>query len=150
MIQHSETFAALLIRVFLGILFFAQGYDKVFRVKVKGVIQTFEHPLIVKNIPRPLLVLATYVTCYAELIGGFLLIIGFIKYYALYLLGIDLLVVAIAFGIMEPVWDMRHVFPRMLLIFIALVIPSRWDIISVDYAWSVIRWAKSILNMMPG
>ena len=148
-IQHNEAFAAFLIRVFLGILFFAQGYDNVFRVSVKGVIKTFEHPLIVKNMPRSILVLSTYFTSYVELIGGFLLIIGFVKYYALYALGIDLLMATVAFSIIEPMWNLKHVFPRILLLFLLLIIPPQWDVISIDWAWSLFKWMRSILEIMP-
>lgn len=61
-----------------------------------------------------------------------MLIIGFVKYYALYLLGIDLLMVAIAFSFIEQMWDLRHVFPRFILLLIALILPSEWDVISID------------------
>lgn len=144
MTHHNEIYAALILRVFLGILFFAQGFDKVFKVKIKGVVQTFEHPVITNRIPRWMLVLSAYFTSYVELICGFMLIIGFVKYYALYLLGIDLLVVGIAFCIIEPMWDMRHVFPRMLLLLIALMIPYQWDVISVDWFWSLFKRLNSL------
>jgi uncharacterized membrane protein YphA (DoxX/SURF4 family) len=144
MIQHHEIFTAFILRVFLGILFFAQGYDKVFRIKISGVVQTFEHPLIVRHMPRWILVLSACFTSFVEMICGFMLILGFVKYYALYLLGIDLLMVAVAFSIIEPMWDLRHVFPRMVLLLAAFIIPSEWDIISIDWAWSLFRFIRSI------
>jgi uncharacterized membrane protein YphA (DoxX/SURF4 family) len=139
-----ETAAALLARVFLGMLFFLQGYDKVFRVGVKNVIETIHTPLESKGIPNLVSKTGAYFTSYVELICGGLLIIGFIKYYSLYLLGIDVLFAAFAFGIVEPMWDMRHIFPRLLLIIILLLLPSQWDRISVDYLWSLIKFIKSI------
>src|SRR5205814_1042862 len=102
-------------RIFLGILFFAQGFDKVFNIKVKEVIHTFEYPVHLKHLPAFPLVIAAYFTSYVELICGSLLIIGFIKYYALYLLGIDLLLVAAFFSIFDPLWDMKYIFPRLVL-----------------------------------
>ena len=143
MTEHNEIFAAFVLRVFLGILFFAQGYDKVLRVKINGVVQTFEHPFIIKHIPRWLLILSAYFTSYVELICGFMLILGFVKYYVLYLLGIDLLMVAIAFSIIEPMWDLRHVFPRMLLLLAALMVPSEWDVISIDWFWSLFGFIRT-------
>lgn len=143
---HHETAAALITRVFLGILFFSQGYDKVFKVKIKGVVETFEYPVISKHFPKSLLTLIAYFTSYVELIGGFLLIIGFLKYYALYFLGFDLILVAVAFGMIKPMWDMQFVFPRLLLLLILLVMPSQWDVISVDYFWSLIKFLKSFSN----
>ena len=41
MLQHKAEIAALIIRLFAGILFFFQGYDKVFRVKISYVIDNF-------------------------------------------------------------------------------------------------------------
>jgi len=142
MTEHNEIIAAFVLRVFLGILFFAQGYDKVFRIKISGVVQTFEHPFIIRHIPRWMLVISAYFTSYIELICGFMLILGLVKYYALYLLGIDLLIVAVAFSIIETMWDLSHIFPRMLLLLIALMIPSGWDVISVDRIWSLFRILK--------
>ncbi len=144
MTHHNEIYAALILRIFLGILFFAQGFDKIFKVKIKGVVSTFEHPLITNHIPKWMLTIFAYFTSYVELIGGFLLIIGFVKYYALYLLGIDLLIVSVAFCIIEPMWDLRHVFPRMLLLLIALMIPYQWDVLSVDWFWSLFRKLQSL------
>ncbi len=120
----NGVFIALIIRLFLGVLFFLQGYDKVFRVKMSGVIQIFEHPTLMRRIPRWILVFSVYLTSYVELIGGLFLIFGLFKIFALYFLGIDLLIAAIAFTMIEPMWDMRHVFPRFLLLLIALVIPA--------------------------
>ncbi len=133
----NGVFIALIIRLFLGVLFFLQGYDKVFRVKMSGVIQIFEHPTLMRRIPRWILVSSVYLTSYVELIGGLFLIFGLFKIFALYFLGIDLLIAAIAFTMIEPMWDMRHVFPRFLLLLIALAIPAEWDIISIDWFWSL-------------
>lgn len=144
MSYHHETAAVLITRVFLGILFFSQGYDKILKVKIKNVIETFEYSLISRHLPKFLLVIIAFFTSYIELIGGFLLIIGFLKYYALYLLGLDLILVAVAFGIVKPMWDMQFVFPRLLLLLILLIMPSQWDIISIDYSWSLIKFLKSI------
>jgi len=135
--------AALIARVFLGLLFFLQGYDKVFRIGVKKVIQTVHEPLSSKGIPSFFSSLGSYFTSYIELICGAFLIIGFVKYYCLYLLGFDLLFAAIAFGVVEPIWDMKHIFPRLALLIFLMIIPSQWDVISVDYAWSLIKFLKS-------
>lgn len=135
--------AAFIVRLFLGILFFLQGYDKVFRIGVRQVIATVHGPLSSKGVPKIFSTLGAYYTSYAELICGALLIIGFVKYYCLYLLGFDLLFAALAFGIVEPIWDMKHIFPRLVLLIFLMVIPSQWDVISVDYVWSLIKFIKS-------
>ncbi|TAL63292.1 MAG: DoxX family protein [Bacteroidetes bacterium] len=143
-LHNHEIAGALIARVFLGLLFFFQGFDAVFRVKISGVLQTIEDPLSRIGLPRFFIVSGAYFTSYVELIGGFFLIIGFAKYYAMYLLGIDLVIASIAFGIVKPMWDMQYAFPRLALLIFLLMIPSQWDVISVDYVWSIIKFIKSI------
>jgi putative oxidoreductase len=136
--------AVLVARIFLGVLFFLQGFDKVFRVKISQVIETIHSPLQARGVPNFFSIVGAYFTSYVELICGTLLIIGFCKYYCMYLLGIDMVFVAIAFGVVEPMWDMRHIFPRLALLIFLLLVPSEWDVISVDYLWSLIKFIKSI------
>ena len=143
LIHFREMDAVLIARVFLGLLFFLQGYDKVFRMKVSKVIESIHTPLEAKGIPNFFSKMGAYYTSYIELICGASLIIGFAKYYCLYLLGFDLLFVALAFSLVEPVWDMRHIFPRLVLLIFLLIAPSQWDVISVDYVWSVIKFVRS-------
>jgi putative oxidoreductase len=141
---HHEIAAVLIARVFLGLLFFVQGYDAVFRVKIKGVVEAIAEPLANTGVPRFMIILGAWFTSLAELIGGFFLIIGFVKYYSLYLLGIDLVIASIAFGISRPVWDMKYVFPRLALLLFLLIVPSQWDVFSLDYFWSIFKLMKSI------
>lgn len=143
-IISREVMAVFIARVFLGMLFFFQGLDAVFRVKIKGVIDTIEQPLVEKGVPLFMIRFGAYYTSYVELIAGFCLIIGFAKYYSLYLLGFDLIFASIAFGMIKPMWDMQFVFPRLALLLFFLIAPSHWDVISVDYVWSVIKFVKSI------
>ena len=143
-IINKEVMAVFIARVFLGLLFFFQGVDAVFNIRIKGVIQTIREPLVSRGVPPFMILLGAYYTSYIELIGGLCLIIGFAKYYALYLLGIDLLIASIAFGIVKPMWDMQFVFPRLALLIFFLIAPSQWDVISVDYIWSLIKFVKSI------
>ncbi|MBI3518254.1 MAG: DoxX family membrane protein [Bacteroidetes bacterium] len=130
--QYHYIAAACIARVFLGCLFFFQGYDAVFKVRVENVIEVFEEDFAQKGIPRFLTVCASWFTSYTELIGGFLLIMGLFEYAALYLLGINLIVAAIGFGINTPVWDTRFVFPRLILILLLLLIPHDWNSLSLD------------------
>jgi hypothetical protein len=62
-----------------------------------------------------------------------MLIFGLLKYYALYALGADLLVVALGMSLLNPMWDMQYVFPRLLLILFLLVFPSSLDILALDH-----------------
>jgi len=143
-IIDKEAMAMFIARVFLGMLFFFQGADAVFKIKIKGVLEEIQQPLADKGVPAFLIAAGAYYTSYIELIGGFFLIIGFVKYYALYLLGLDLLFASLAFGMLKPMWDMRFVFPRLALLVFFLIAPAEWDVLSVDHAWSLIKFIQSI------
>lgn len=99
------------------------------------MLVVFERPFTEKGIPKFLGKAGAWFTSYAELAGGSLLIFGLAKYFALCLLGIDLLIVSAAFGIMKPMWDMQFVFPCIALLIFLLVIPSQWNVISIDYVF---------------
>lgn len=131
-IQYHETAAVFIARVFLGSLFFFQGYDAVFKVKVTTIISTYERIFYNKGIPVFLIKAGTWFTSYTELIAGFLLILGLFEYCALYLLGMNLIVASIAFSIAQPMWDMRFVFPRLVLLLFLLAVPSSWDVWTID------------------
>jgi len=144
-IHIREMEAVLVVRVFLGLLFFCQGYDKIFRIKIKNVIENIHAPFSQHGVPEVFSIVGAYFTSYIELICGAMLIIGFCTYWSLYLLGFDLLFVALAFSIVEPMWDMKHIFPRLALLVFLLIIPSQWDVISVDYAWSLVKFIHETL-----
>lgn len=131
--QYHHEATALIARLFLGCLFFFQGYDAVFRVKIRNVIGTFEPVFLRRGIPRILTVSAAWYTSCTALVGGALLIAGLFKYAVLYLLGANLIVAALGFGIDRPMWDTHHVFPRLLLLLFLLIIPAGWDAISLDH-----------------
>ena len=142
-IPIREINAGLFARVFLGLLFFLQGYDKIFRMKISKVIEEIHAPLAERGVPEFFSAFGAYLTSFIELIAGSTLIIGFATYWSLYLLGFDMLFAALAFGLVQPMWDMRHIFPRLALLIFLMVIPSRWDVIAVDYVWSLIKFIKS-------
>ncbi|MBK7818142.1 MAG: hypothetical protein IPJ60_11810 [Sphingobacteriaceae bacterium] len=60
------------------------------------------------------------------------MIVGLFQYYALYLLGINLIIAAIGFGITSPMWDTRYVLPRLLLLLFLLFVPQGWNTLSLD------------------
>jgi len=130
--QYHEIVAVLIARVFLGCLFFFQGYDAVFNIKVKNVIATFEAGFANKGIPKFLTAAASWFTSYTGLVCGLLLIFGLFQYISLYLLGINLIIAAIGFGITSPMWDTRYVLPRLLLILFLLIVPQAWNALSLD------------------
>lgn len=143
-IHIREISAALIARVFLGLLFFLQGYDKIFRLKVKNVIETIHTPLKTRGVPEFFSILGAYGTSYAELLCGATLILGFATYWSLYILGLDMLFAALVFGLVEPMWDLKYIFPRLSLLIFLLIAPSQWNVISIDYIWSLIKFLHSM------
>lgn len=129
----NETILTFVLRIILGILFFMQGYDKVVKVKMDGVIKSFRYEFGNVKLPDFIIVIAAYFSSYIELIGGFALILGLFTNYALYFLGIDLILVVSAFSLINPVWDMKIVFPRMLLWAILMAIPEAYNKLSLDF-----------------
>ena len=131
--EYKVHIAELLVRSFAGILFLFQGYDKLFRIKMPGVIDAFTADAERYHIPRPILNVVAYYTSIVEFAGGFFLLIGFFTNFALYALGLDLLLVGIAFTYMHPMWDMKYVFPRLALIVTLLLMPGEYQFFSVDH-----------------
>lgn len=131
--QYQYEAAACIARIFLGFLFFFQGYDALFNIGIKKVISTYKYGFNSKGVPGILTTLAALFTTYTEFICGFLLIFGLFEIPALYLLGINLVVAALGFGLNNPLWDMRHVFPRLILLLFLLIIPLEWHNWSLDY-----------------
>ncbi|MBL7913028.1 MAG: DoxX family protein [Bacteroidia bacterium] len=130
--DYKFQIAELLIRLFAGILFLFQGYDKLFKVKMKGVIFSFTPDSDRQNIPRGLVAIIAYYTSITEFAGGIFLILGLFTNFTLYALGLDLILVCFAFTYMQPMWDMKHVFPRFLLIVLLLLLPASYNKFSLD------------------
>src|SRR5688572_29169160 len=128
-----EAVLAFVLRVVLGILFFFQGYDKVFRMKIAGVTAFFRQESMHRRVPDFVLSTSAFFTSYIELICGALLIVGLFKTAALYLIGIDVVIVSAAFSLLKPMWDMQQLFPRLLLLAALLYLPYQWDVLSLDY-----------------
>lgn len=120
----NYSIAEVFIRCFLGILFLFQGYDKLFIVRIKNVINAFHIETDRKQIPRFLLVFTSYFTSITEFIGGILLITGLFHQFVPIILVINLLVVAFAFSFLRPMWDMQHVFPRVILLTLILLLSN--------------------------
>ncbi|HRF99610.1 MAG TPA: DoxX family membrane protein [Bacteroidia bacterium] len=116
--------AEVFIRCLLGILFLFQGYDKLFVVKIKNVVNAFHKETDRKHIPEFLLVFTSYFTSITEFFGGILLITGVLHQYSPILLAINLLIVAFAFSFLRPMWDMQHVFPRVVLLTLTLLLSN--------------------------
>jgi uncharacterized membrane protein YphA (DoxX/SURF4 family) len=129
----NESILGLILRVILGILFFMQGYDKIIRVKMPEVINTFRYEFGKLQMPKGLLVISAYLSSFIELICGFTLILGVFTNYSLYLIGIDLLLVTTAFSLINPVWDMKIAFPRIIIWAALMLMPDMFNTLSLEY-----------------
>jgi putative oxidoreductase len=135
--NYNEAIATLIARIFLGVLFIIQGYDKVFRIKLENVTNAFKYEIKTPGLPDFVYTCIAFLSSYIELIAGLLLLIGFVKYWALTALGIDLIIVAIGMGLIKPVWNMDIVFPRLVLLLFLLLIPTSRDLFSLDHLLSL-------------
>ena len=116
--------AELFVRFFLAILLIFQGFDKLFVVKVKHVIKLFKEESEQKHIPNILISVTAYFTSITEFFGGLLLVLGLFHEIVTIWLCIDMLIVAIAFSRLKPIWDLHHVFPRVILLTFILLLSN--------------------------
>ena len=120
------------IRALLGIIFLMQGYGKVFSFGVSKVYEMFFKEFENTFLSKWIIIATAYYTSYIEMIGGFLLLIGLFRKYAMYLLAIDLLIVSFGHGLIEPIWDLQHVMPRAILLASLFLLPAEWDKWNMD------------------
>jgi len=125
-------FAAFILRVLLGVIFFFQGYDKVVKIGIKGVLDTVSPSYSRLGFPMFIIRLISYFTSWAELIGGGLLIIGLFSYPALILLSMDMLIVTVGFCMLDPVHDLRLLFPRIMFLLLYLLFAAGIDVLTLD------------------
>lgn len=125
------------VRIIAGVLFFFQGYDKVFHVGLSEIRQMMQASLGNRRIPDSLINFIATFTSWIELLCGFLLIVGLLKYFAIYLLCVNLIIVVFGFSISKPMWENNHVFIRLLLLLILLITPVEWDLFSLDYLFAL-------------
>lgn len=130
--NQNRSVALLTIRLVLGFIFLMQGIGKVFQWGVDNVYNNFFLPAYKETLPEWLLHFTAYYTSYAEFLGGLLLIIGFMRDYTLYVLGSVLVIVTFGHGLTEPIWDLSHVMPRLILLAALLLLPKEWDRFTLD------------------
>lgn len=124
--------AFVLLRGVAGILFFFQGYDKLFNIGVQGVATAFSDAGRKDLLPGALFKTFVLISSWVELICGALVFFGLFRGIALACLSLDLLFVAIAFSNFKAMWDMQYFFPRMVFITALLLMPWASDLWSLD------------------
>lgn len=120
-------------RWLLGILFFFQAYDRIFRIGLKEAANIIYYQNTEQRLPFFIVQTGIYITSYIELISGILLFLGIFRDIALYVLCLDMLVAASGFSFLKPMWDMKHFFPRFILIAIQLFLPSSSYVIALEH-----------------
>ena len=130
--ELSSAVGVFAIRCVAGILFFFQGYDKVFRIKTEGVLNTFSDALAKRHISKTSVRMFIAISSFIELVGGLLLAVGLFREPVIYLLTANMIGVALGFSILKPVWDMAHYFPRFVLLSALMFIPEKWDKFCLD------------------
>lgn len=130
--QRNQQIAVLTIRLLLGFIVFFQGFGKVFKLGLDAVYKNFFLNSYGDILPEFILLFTSYYTSLAELICGALIIIGFKRDFALYILASVLIIVTIGHGIKEPIFDLSHIMYRAILVISLLVLPKKLDIFSID------------------
>jgi uncharacterized membrane protein YphA (DoxX/SURF4 family) len=128
----TEAIGILIVRITTGILFFFQGYDKVFRVGIKKVVETIAEPLKKAPFPDRWLLPMIALSSYIEITGGILLFSGLLGDLPLALLAADLVMVAFAFSATTAMWDMQYYFPRFAMVITLFMLPSNADHFRMD------------------
>lgn len=129
----NQYIAVLTIRLLLGLIFFFQGFGKVVTFGLDAVYKNFFLKDFSDLLPEFLLYATAYYTSIVELIGGFLLIIGFKRDLALYALASVLVIVTFGHGLKTPIWDLSHVMFRGVLLISLLLLPKELDKFSIDF-----------------
>ncbi len=130
--SYNQPFVYLIARVALGCLFFFQAYVKVFRLRLENVHDEVHSGTKEAGIPSWFSRLSVYATSYLELIGGALLVLGLFTTPLLYVFGAHLVLLFIAFGYLDGIWDVKHVLPRFILLLLLLLLPADENIFSLD------------------
>lgn len=124
--------AHLFIRCITGLLFLLQGYDKIFRMGVGNVAMAMEPAYRLKGIAPGMVKFIALLSSCIEFAAGILVLTGLFFYPALYLLGLDLVIVVFGMALLEPAWDMRIVFPRIVLVTALLIWPDQDHFLMAD------------------
>lgn len=125
-------YAYLVVRIILGILFFFQGYDKVFRIGLANTALHVKEEYKERSLPLWFIHFSVWISSLIELLCGLLLVVGLFQDIALFLLGLHFIMLALAFSYLQPIWDMRHYATRLALFLFLLLIPGRDAALSID------------------
>ncbi len=131
----SSSWAILIARAILGLIFFMAGLWKLFTIGPIGHAQRwFVGPYADTFLPMWSLWTAGTVVPFVEFAAGALLLVGLWTRPALLALGGVLILVTFGHLLANPLYEFHtHVIPRTALLLFVLIMPSSEDRISVDY-----------------
>ncbi len=131
---HNRTWAILVARTILGLIFFMSGLWKVFTLgPVAHALRWFVEPYADSFLPTWSLWATGTVVPVVELVAGALLLIGLWNRVALLALGGVLVLVTFGHLLADPLYEFHtHVIPRTALLLFLLAMPASEDRISVD------------------
>ena len=118
----------LAMRLVAGILFFFQGYDKVFHLKTSGVLVAFSDEFVRKKIPVSLARLGIALSSFIEMTAGVMLALGIYRDPVLYALAANMVFITLAFSYLKPMWDMSYFFPRFAILMALMFVPAELDL----------------------
>ncbi len=132
---HSRSWAILIARVILGLIFFMSGLWKVFTLSpVEHARQLFVGPYADTFLPMWSLWAAGTVVPVMEFVAGALLLVGLWTRPALLGLGGVLILVTFGHLLADPLYEFHtHVITRTALLLFVLTMPASEDRMSVDY-----------------
>lgn len=138
----TRTIGVLFLRVLLGLMFFLQGYAKIFWWKVGQAYEpAFKN--LASKFPSQLVWAVGYTTSLLELIGGAMVILGIWRNRWLFVMAGIITTAAIGHSIETGVYDLAHVFPKAMIIALLLILPDEWDEFDVKH---FIAWLKRRKN----
>ena len=139
----SRTWAVLIARLILGLIFFMAGVWKVFTLgPLEHARGMFVEPYAETFLPTWSLWVTGTAVPLVELGAGALLLVGLWARSALLALGAVLVLVTFGHLLVEPLYQFHtHVFPRTALLLFLLVMPASDDRLSLD------RWLAGRRHM---
>ncbi|MDE2783125.1 MAG: DoxX family membrane protein [Gemmatimonadota bacterium] len=134
------SWAVFVARVILGLIFFAAGFWKVFRLgAVEHARSLFVEPYATGPLPAWSLWFTGVTVPYVEMIGGALMLSGWKRFAAAIGLGAVLMLVTFGHLLAEPLYAFNaHVIPRALLLIVVLAMFDE-DRLSLD-SW--LTWRR--------
>ena len=127
----KPTIPILFARLLLGIIFFWQGFGKVFTIGVANLYDNGFTSYEETFLPVFLVKFTAYFTSYGELLFGFLILLGLFRKQSYYGLALILLIVSFGHGLQTPIWDLQHVFVRSVLL-LFLMMTFKKDRVALD------------------